>query len=268
MTRRSTSMPVPDLRPWSGPWHQGWFRYGGILFGAAVRLFVITAFVCHRGWHSVFKMDLEWQPGPADQTTERTPMRKRRGRFPHPDRLYLCRRQRLPGRALGGQPGLILNVWTVGSLGATIIVLLSVYSAFVLALFPTENIWPHLLDPVLPGYIPTTLSLMVWVCIGTFIIGTGTGTAWLVGMCQFPGRRISRVGIADPSRHAGLRHRPRLYRPAGILGSGVVYAARRLRLVYVKELLILRDQIPGRGDSDDGSGALQLRLFAVQICLS
>lgn len=56
------------------------------------------------------------------------------------------------------------------------------------ALFPSENIWPHLASTVLPGYVATTLLLMLGVGVGTFAIGTGT--AWLVAMCRFPGQRL------------------------------------------------------------------------------
>ncbi len=50
-----------------------------------------------------------------------------------------------------------------------------------------ENIWPHLLSTVLPGYVWRTLCLMLGVGLLTFIIGTAT--AWLVTMRDFPLRR-------------------------------------------------------------------------------
>lgn len=81
-----------------------------------------------------------------------------------------------------------LDFWTLGSLLIAAIVLLPVFAVIVLAMFPTENIWPHLLDTVLPGYIRTTLWLMLGVCVGTFIIGTGT--AWLVSMCRLDRKSV------------------------------------------------------------------------------
>ncbi len=57
---------------------------------------------------------------------------------------------------------------------------LPVITVAVLALFPAENIWPHLLATVLPGYVWRTLVLMAGVGALSFIIGTGT--AWLVTM--------------------------------------------------------------------------------------
>ena len=57
-----------------------------------------------------------------------------------------------------------------------------------MAAFPTENIWGHLIDTVLPRYVANTFILMVGVGLGVTLIGTST--AWLVEMCRFPGRRI------------------------------------------------------------------------------
>lgn len=89
-----------------------------------------------------------------------------------------------------------LDLWTVGGLLTTAIVLMPVAAVLILALFPTENIWPHLIDTVLPGYIRTTILLMIGVCVGTFI--TGTGTAWLVTMCGFPGRKVFEWALLIP----------------------------------------------------------------------
>lgn len=51
-----------------------------------------------------------------------------------------------------------------------------------------ENIWPHLLSTVLPGYIWRTLGLLAGVGFLTFAIGTAT--AWIVTMYEFPLRRV------------------------------------------------------------------------------
>ena len=45
----------------------------------------------------------------------------------------------------------------------------------------------NLADTVLPGYVANSALLVLWVGLGVAIIGTGT--AWLVSACQFPGRR-------------------------------------------------------------------------------
>ncbi|MCH9674911.1 MAG: iron ABC transporter permease [Gammaproteobacteria bacterium] len=65
-----------------------------------------------------------------------------------------------------------------------------------LAAFPEENIWPHLLDTVLPRYVGTTLLLMLGVGVGVFVLGVST--AWLVTMCRFPGRALFRWSLLLP----------------------------------------------------------------------
>ncbi len=78
--------------------------------------------------------------------------------------------------------------WGIGAGLATGVVAVPLAAVVWLAANPTDNIWPHLLATVLPGYIWTTLRLMLGVAIGTVVIGVGT--AWLVTMCQFPFRRL------------------------------------------------------------------------------
>jgi iron(III) transport system permease protein len=65
-----------------------------------------------------------------------------------------------------------------------------------LALSPAEDIWPHLIDTVLGEYVVNTLIVMVGVGGGTLV--TGVGTAWLVTMCRFPGRRIFEWALLVP----------------------------------------------------------------------
>lgn len=78
--------------------------------------------------------------------------------------------------------------WLISAIFTTAIVALPVVSVIFLALFPEENIWPHLLDTTLPRYLTTTLKLMVGVAAITLVIGLAT--AWAVTMCEFPGRRF------------------------------------------------------------------------------
>lgn len=105
-------------------------------------------------------------------------------------------------RAAGGwsrrrvRPGGGPTLWTLGSLLTAVVVMVPILAVFGLALFPTENIWPHLIDTVLPQYIRTTLLLMLGVGLGTFVIGTGT--AWLVTMCRFPGRAVFEWALLAP----------------------------------------------------------------------
>ena len=78
--------------------------------------------------------------------------------------------------------------WLITAALTTAIVVLPVLSVVIFALFPEENIWPHLLDTTLPRYLTTTLQLMAGVAIITLTIGLAT--AWAVTMCEFPGRRF------------------------------------------------------------------------------
>lgn len=56
--------------------------------------------------------------------------------------------------------------------------------------------WSHLVDTVLPLYIKNSLLLMLLVGVGVSVIGVGT--AWLVVMCRFPGRRIFEWALILP----------------------------------------------------------------------
>ncbi|MFC5509547.1 ABC transporter permease [Massilia jejuensis] len=56
--------------------------------------------------------------------------------------------------------------------------------------------WAHLADTVLGSYIANTLYLCAAVGAGTIVIGTGT--AWLVTMHDFPGRRVFEWALVLP----------------------------------------------------------------------
>ncbi len=57
-------------------------------------------------------------------------------------------------------------------------------------------VWSHLAATVLSTYIANSLWLMLGVGLGVVIIGTGT--AWLVTMCRFPGRRLFEWALLLP----------------------------------------------------------------------
>lgn len=68
------------------------------------------------------------------------------------------------------------------------LVLLPLVAILWIALTPSAEVWRHLVTTVLPGSLKTTLLLMLGVGVTTGV--TGVATAWLVTMCNFPGRRI------------------------------------------------------------------------------
>ncbi|MEW5422136.1 iron ABC transporter permease [Amorphus sp. 3PC139-8] len=77
------------------------------------------------------------------------------------------------------------------------LVLLSPLAAVVAAAFGEgHGTWAHLATTVLPTYVENTILLVVAVTIGVFV--TGTGTAWLVTMCRFPGKRLLEWGLVLP----------------------------------------------------------------------
>ncbi len=81
-----------------------------------------------------------------------------------------------------------IDVWTLGTIALAAVIMVPLVSVVVMALSPSERIWSHLVDTVLWQYVRVTLTLMIGVGIGVTVIGAGT--AWLVTMCRFPGRRI------------------------------------------------------------------------------
>ncbi len=88
------------------------------------------------------------------------------------------------------------RIWGIGAVAVSTLVALPVLSIGLLALFPTENIWPHLIATVLPGYVKQTLLLMIGVGLATFIIGTST--AWLITMYRFPCRKWLQWALLIP----------------------------------------------------------------------
>ena len=76
----------------------------------------------------------------------------------------------------------------LGAALIAVLVTLPILTIVLLSFASSENIWPHLLGTVLPGYVWRTLGLMAGVGFLTFIIGTAT--AWLVSLHDFPLRRI------------------------------------------------------------------------------
>ena len=89
-----------------------------------------------------------------------------------------------------------LDIWWLGTFAMAVLVAAPLITVVVLALSPSDDIWRHLATTVLPHYIETTLALMAAVGVGTFVVGTGT--AWLVTLCRFPGRRLFEWALLLP----------------------------------------------------------------------
>ena len=101
-----------------------------------------------------------------------------------------------------GQPAVVggraaFDSWTIGTYLAAAIVMLPIVTVIGVGLIADdENIWLHLFSTMLPVYAWNTLQLVVGVGAGVCIIGVGT--AWLVTMCRFPGRRIFEWALLLP----------------------------------------------------------------------
>ncbi|MDX2290040.1 MAG: iron ABC transporter permease [Hyphomicrobiaceae bacterium] len=80
-------------------------------------------------------------------------------------------------------------MWTAVVAVIVAVIMLPLVTVIVLALEPSDNIWPHLVATVLPGSLLTTALLMLGAGFVTLV--TGTATAWLVTMYRFPGRAIA-----------------------------------------------------------------------------
>lgn len=74
--------------------------------------------------------------------------------------------------------------WSAGAIAIALIVLAPILAVVGIALFPTENIWPHLMSTTLPRYLRNTLILMV--SVGALSALIGTCSAWLVARYRFP----------------------------------------------------------------------------------
>lgn len=93
-------------------------------------------------------------------------------------------------------PRLRFNLWSAGALIIALAVAAPIFTVLGLAITDTSDIWTHLYNTVLGLYLERTITLMFGVGIGTLVIGTGT--AWLVTMCRFPGSRIFEWALLLP----------------------------------------------------------------------
>ena len=80
-----------------------------------------------------------------------------------------------------------IDRWISLTILIAVLVVLPILSIGIIAFFPKENIWPHLISTSLPRYLSNSIILMVSVGVLSAVIGTLT--AWLVAMYSFTGRR-------------------------------------------------------------------------------
>lgn len=90
-------------------------------------------------------------------------------------------------KTLGAAFPQAIGIWSLAALLIAAGVLMPIIAILILAFFPSDNIWSHLLATTLPRYLTTTLALML--CVGFGAACIGAGTAWLVTRYRFWGVR-------------------------------------------------------------------------------
>ncbi|MEO1295107.1 MAG: iron ABC transporter permease [Cyanobacteria bacterium J06636_16] len=97
--------------------------------------------------------------------------------------------------------GLSFSGWTIAVLAITCLMALPLIGVLSgafshLGVDSADSVWGHLTTTVLPGYVLNSLGLMVGVGAGVLLLGITT--AWLVTVCDFPGRRIFEWALLLP----------------------------------------------------------------------
>ena len=86
--------------------------------------------------------------------------------------------------------------WTISTLLIAFLLSLPLWVVLSSTFVDARSIWQHLATTVLSTYVGNSLGLMLGVGIGTAVIGVGT--AWLVTLCHFPGRRLFESALLLP----------------------------------------------------------------------
>lgn len=87
-------------------------------------------------------------------------------------------------------------LWTVLVGAIALLLALPVLVILSAVLADAGEVWKHLAETVLWTYVANSLWLMLGVGAGVTVIGTGT--AWLVTMCRFPGRWLFQWALLLP----------------------------------------------------------------------
>ncbi|MEM9772311.1 MAG: iron ABC transporter permease [Cyanobacteria bacterium P01_D01_bin.73] len=89
-----------------------------------------------------------------------------------------------------------LSGWTLAVLVIAGLIMLPILTVLQTSITTRWGLWHHLATTVLPNYIFNSIALGIGV--GTITVILGTGMAWLVSLCQFPGRRILEWALLLP----------------------------------------------------------------------
>lgn len=86
--------------------------------------------------------------------------------------------------------------WTAVAVGLVALLATPVLLVPLRALGPAGDAWHHVATTLLPSYVGNTVFLLV--VSGAIAVVVGGGAAWLVALCDFPGRRIFRWALVLP----------------------------------------------------------------------
>ncbi|MDP3161785.1 MAG: iron ABC transporter permease [Reyranella sp.] len=87
-------------------------------------------------------------------------------------------------------------IWRLGALAVAGMVALPLLGIASSLLTWQGDLWRHIVETQLSDIVGNTVVLLVGVGIGTTVVGTGT--AWLVTMCRFPGSRTLQWALLLP----------------------------------------------------------------------
>ena len=92
---------------------------------------------------------------------------------------------------------------------------LSILSLIALSLNTgSYDVWQHLFETVLGGYVMSSLILMLGVGLGTFIIGVSAG--WIITCYRFPFHKFFEILLLLPMAIPQLCHGIYLYGSVGV----------------------------------------------------
>jgi len=89
-----------------------------------------------------------------------------------------------------------VDPWVVAAAAVAGVIALPVLVVAASVAVPAGAVWSHLAATVLPLYVANSLWLMLGVGVGVAVVGAGT--AWLVTMTRFPGRRVLEWALLVP----------------------------------------------------------------------
>lgn len=87
-------------------------------------------------------------------------------------------------------------IWRLGALAVAAVVALPLLGVASSLFSDQGELWRHLAETQLRDIVGNTIVLLVGVGLGTVVIGTGT--AWLVTTCRFPGSRMLQWALLLP----------------------------------------------------------------------